>query len=379
MIVTSIGNGAFDGCSGLGSITIPDSVTSIGDSAFRDCSSLTKVYYAGTAETWYNIEIWSENACLANATVSDKDGHAIPYHYEHAWSEPEWTWAADYSGATATFTCQEANYSHAKDVTAEVWEEVKSTPTFEADGEAVYHASVWFDGQEYSGDITVILPKPETVSLTLGEQAAATINVPGESARFSFTPEMGGVYLFYSNSDTDTRVSLYDGSMNLLAEDDDSGEGHNFNLGYEYAQGETYYYEVRFYSDGDTGSFPVQMDPGNPLTGGSGTGDGFHQFLPGHRHEIPFLEESDRNERHISNPAGVQSLPDPQHLEHTAVVRTPLPVQIRQFPETPGKEFLLSLPLQFKGTGKHEVLKVHKDPSVPHTGFSRLHSWGSGE
>ena len=41
--VTSIGNKAFRGCSGLTSVTIPDNVTSIGESAFEDCSSLTSV------------------------------------------------------------------------------------------------------------------------------------------------------------------------------------------------------------------------------------------------------------------------------------------------------------------------------------------------
>ena len=42
--VTSIGSGAFHGCSLLAQISIPSSVTSIGDYAFYKYSSLTQIY-----------------------------------------------------------------------------------------------------------------------------------------------------------------------------------------------------------------------------------------------------------------------------------------------------------------------------------------------
>ena len=52
--VTSIGDYAFYGCTGLTSVTIPDSVTSIGSSAFQSCSKLQDIYITDIA-AWCNI------------------------------------------------------------------------------------------------------------------------------------------------------------------------------------------------------------------------------------------------------------------------------------------------------------------------------------
>ena len=68
--IETIGKFAFMCSSALEEVTIPNSVKKIDTSAFSGpSSSITSVYYSGTAESWSEINIGSDNDNLTNANI----------------------------------------------------------------------------------------------------------------------------------------------------------------------------------------------------------------------------------------------------------------------------------------------------------------------
>lgn len=62
--VTTLGESAFAGCTGLTGVTIPDGVTSLGSYSFSGCSSLTRVYFEGNAPETSSSPFWETQAIL---------------------------------------------------------------------------------------------------------------------------------------------------------------------------------------------------------------------------------------------------------------------------------------------------------------------------
>ena len=89
-VVTSLGEGCFEGCSGLTSITIPSSVTSLGDHCFLNCQNLEIVYFEGKycRSNYADLSIPTTSIIKVPTEYLQgyKDSFGPNYQYIYAWN-----------------------------------------------------------------------------------------------------------------------------------------------------------------------------------------------------------------------------------------------------------------------------------------------------
>ena len=84
--VTSIGYGAFYGCSGLTELTLPDSVTSIGNGAFGGCSGLVKITSLAKIPPVCDSEVF-DGVNKTNCELIVPEGSVAAYTRAEGWNK----------------------------------------------------------------------------------------------------------------------------------------------------------------------------------------------------------------------------------------------------------------------------------------------------
>ena len=99
------------------------------------------------------------------------------------------------------------------------------------------------------------------LKVNAARRAAASIGQPGEEDLFKFTVVSGGTHIIDTQGPTDVVMRLFgpNSQTNIIAEDDDSGQGSNARISASLVPG-LYYAQVRHYNrDGGQGAYTIRV------------------------------------------------------------------------------------------------------------------------
>ena len=106
------------------------------------------------------------------------------------------------------------------------------------------------------------------LTISWGNAVTVSCNTPQKPNFYKFVPSASGEYLFYSSNRTgDPRIWIYNSSLTLIANDDDTAGNSNFRVSANLTLGQTYYIVTDHYGT-QTGSYTVKtLRPANLQSG----------------------------------------------------------------------------------------------------------------
>ncbi len=207
--VTDIGSGAFRACSGLTSLTIPNSVNFIGDLAFYSCNSLTLIKCLASIPP----SIWNNSFQNISATCT----LTVPCGSLEAYTASDWN--TYFAGRISEDLSFELSVSANDETYGRVAFEAQSceVATITATPNEGYEFTRWSDGNTenprtvsltsdtaFVAIFTEINPSP-TITVTVNNEAmgSATYTLDGNTAVLTATANDGYSFLTWSDGNTE--------------------------------------------------------------------------------------------------------------------------------------------------------------------------------
>ncbi len=136
----------------------------------------------------------------------------------HAYGQPVWTWTDDYQ-ASVTFTCTACPHEEHPEVT--VTSAITRPATTTEEGERVYTATAFFEGETYRDTRTEVIPRLEDPT------ASSEVNVLAEGVKIYPNPSQGA---FKVELPIDAQVEIFDASGKRVLAQTCSAGTHGLSL-----------------------------------------------------------------------------------------------------------------------------------------------------